>query len=125
MTDEDVKQLFEVLILSYFSRLAAEPKQTLVSALEHTGYRQDYFEGRNAEIILAIADSICGAAKKHFPSFGTGYLPDYYKGADIAEKLEITDAFMLGCDSVVIVLPQRVYQHLTHEHASRHPANRP
>jgi hypothetical protein len=123
LSEEDVKQLFEMLIYSYFSRFANPPTQTLQDALESTGYRQDYFEGRNAEIILAVADAICSTAQLHFPSFGTGHIGDYYRGTDLADQLQITDVNMHGRDHVVILMPERVYQHLKNEHASRRPSH--
>lgn len=123
LSEEDMKQLFEVLLLSYFSRYADRPSKVLQDALEHTGFRNDYFEGHLAEIALAAMDSICQVAKVHFPRFGTGALTDYYRGADLADKLQITDAFLHGRDNVVILMPERVFRQLNHELAADRPSD--
>lgn len=122
LSEEDMKQLFEVLLLSYFSKYADEPNQVLQDALEHTGYRNDYFEGQLAEIALATMDAICQVAKTHFPRFGTGALQDYYRGAGLAERLQITDAFTHGRDHLVILMPQRIFSQLHHDAAENHLA---
>ena len=122
LSEEDIKQLFECMLLSYFSRYADTPNQTLKRLLPKASHREDYFKGRNGEIALGITEAICAVVKRHFPNYKQSHLPEFYQnGHHLAERLEISDAYMHGADSVVVHIPKRVFLQLQNEHSSRRP----
>lgn len=124
LSEEDMKSLFELLLLSYFSQHAGPPSQIALKALGSRGQDNDYFEDSNAEAALAIIDAICWVAEQHFPKFGIGSFPDFYReGSNLAEWLGVTDVYMHGASSIVIEFPQRVFEMMQNAHLPSNPTN--
>ncbi len=113
-------------MMSYFSRNEDIPHRLIYDMISDSGVCVDKFELDNSEIILAIVDQISQTAKQYFPVFSRPSSSEFLRGAIIADRLRITDAFMHGADCIVIIMPLCHYQNLQNdaENNSRSSANR-
>ena len=124
LSEENLNQLFEVIMMSYFSRYEDTPHRILFDAVGHCDYSQDYAEGQNAEVALAILDRISQLAKHYFPQIAHPNSTKFLRGATLAEILGITNATVYGRDSVVISIPLREFICLQNEANNRSTSNR-
>lgn len=115
LSEEDRKILFEQLLMGYFSKQAPTPHQIIYDVIEHAdNYGIDSYERSMKSVaVLEIIDQIGLTAQQYFPHLRKHSFDDFLKGADIADDLHITDAFMHGKDCIVLVLPLTHFHHLT------------
>lgn len=110
---DDMRHLFEMLLLSFVGAFQDQPQKVVNDTVEHMGLDYDYFESQNGEIMLSMIDEISRVLTHHFPTQQKNS-NRLYAGKELADKLEVFDAFLHGRDHVVIVLPQRVFNELQH-----------
>jgi hypothetical protein len=119
LTDEDVKRVFSAIVLSYMGNYTDPPRTVLRDMMEHADLRYDYFEGRNAEMALAMIDEISQVASRFFPFLKQRErFNSIFSVGDLVKHLEVADARMFGRDCVIILVPIRVLEKLKHENHS-------
>lgn len=103
---EELSRLFEMILLSYFSRYSDSPDYMLNRWINSHDLPNGYQDEQVQEIALAIIDHICWIARRHFPTLCQGHVLDFYgNGIHLADKLMITDAAVLNGHTLRINLP--------------------
>lgn len=119
LSQEDLEHLFDMILLSMLGAFTDRPAKVMRDTVEHMGLPYDYFESRNAEIALAMMDGVARELRRHFP-IEHKKANSLHASAELADKLEVYDAFLHGRDHVIIVMPLRILKELQHAAPQNH-----
>lgn len=94
-------QLFELMLMSYFSRHSAQPARLLAGALgvDMRHNAMDLLEGERGELALAIIDEIAQLLKRYLPVLSS------IQHHELGDYLKLIDAYIQGRHNIILVIP--------------------
>lgn len=106
--EEDLKSLFECLLLSYFNRAGEGPNAILYTLLTDNGFPLSHEESAHADIALSIVEQIDTITRTHFPGhFGLGNM--------LHREIPVEDVSLYQNDQLLIRLSPNTIEQLKQE----------
>ncbi len=115
MCSEDMAQLFQLLLLGYFSQHTPRIEELLEDAYSKWLPAWGPLEGPLGDAAFAMTAEIDRVMMRYIPQLKLTGKDAFLRRENLGERLKVQDAFMHGQDSIVVIVPTQQLEQLQHE----------